>query len=586
MKKNASASAPKSRHGRLAALLTLAGVGLALAYAGADLALAQNAKKAAKQAEKQAAKKAAEKKADDKTSAKKDYSKKSTTVKKDVKPALEGKADFLTLAKTIDQEIAKQLKANEVDASPLCTEEEFIRRVTLDLTGVIPTAEAVKAFLDNKDTNKRAKLVDELLNNPRYGKFLGELWTKQLLNRESANRKLKEEPMHEWLTEKLNGNMHYDKLVYELITASGPQNKNGAVTFFIANPAPEKMTDQITRHFLGVQLQCAQCHNHPFTDYKQTEYWGMAAFYMNVTISANPNKAAKEGTSITVAESTGGKKGKKVKLPMEAKIVPPKFLKAEEPTLAKNETYRPVVATWMTSKTNPYFARAAANKVWFHLIGRGIVNPVDDMHDDNPATHPVLLATLADQMKQNDFDLKYMIRAICASQTYQRSCKPAGNNGDDHELFSHAFVRAMHPEQLFDSIAQVVGVDGSAKEGGKKAGGAKYGPVGMRNKFIDFFTGDDGYKPLEYQAGIPQALMLMNNKQLGNTTKAINQAMKLAKAPEGVIEHLFLSTVSRRPTATELQKMVGHVQKQANPQAGYADVLWALLNTSEFGLNH
>jgi hypothetical protein len=498
-----------------------------------------------------------------------------------------GKADHLTLAKLIDDQVQAELDKNELTASGPCTDEEFLRRVYLDLVGVIPTAEKVQEFNKNKDSDKRAKLVDELLQNNRHGKFLGELWAKPLLSAESVNRKLAETALYQWLEERLNGNMPWDKLVYEFITATGPQDKNGAVTFFISNAGPEKMTDKITQNFMGVQLQCAQCHNHPFTEYKQTQYWGMAAFFTNVTISANPNQAAKQGKSIEVNELVSGAKGKKLKLPTEAKIVPPAFLDGESLKLDKSEPYRPALAKWMTSKNNPYFARAAANKVWYHFFGRAIVNPHDDMHPDNPPSHPDLLATLADQLKQNDFDLRYLVKAILSSKTYQRSSKPAGNNADDQELFSHALVRGLHAEQLFDSLAQVLGTENlSGAPAGKKQQPGKNQAGGGRVKFIEFFSGEDGYKPLEYQAGIPQALLLMNNKQFSNTTKVINQAMKVGKTPEGVVDYLFLSTYARSPSPAESQKLVAYVQKQANPQTAYGDILWALLNSSEFALNH
>jgi hypothetical protein len=563
-----SARPSQSRLGRVLTLLAVASVGVALVYGGTTSALAQKGKAPAK---------ADEKKTDDKKAVKK-------AAKLDGKILLNTKADYQTLANTIDQQIEAGLKTEDLTPSGTCTDEEFIRRVTLDLTGVIPTAEEVQKFLANKDSNRRAKLVDELLQNHRYGKFFGELWAKELLNKESVNKRLTETGLHKWFEERFNGNMHWDKMVYELITASGPQDQNGATTFFISNNAPEKMTDKITEHFLGVRLECAQCHNHPFTEYKQTEYWGMAAFFMNVSLSANPKNAAKNGNIIEVTEKAAGK-GKKLKLPMEAKIVPPQFLKAEQPKLDKGEAYRPVLAKWLTAKTNPYFARAAVNKVWWHLVGRGLVNPHNDMHPDNPSSHPDLLATLADQYKQNDFDQKYLIRAICATKTYQRSSKPNATNGDDHEMFSHAFVRSMHPEQLFDSLTQVIGEVGKL-EGGPKKGGNKGGPVGPRQKFVDFFTGDDGYKPLEYQAGIPQALMLMNAKQFNATTKAIAAATKTAKSPDAVIDYLYLCTVSRHATAAETQKLAAYVQKQANPQNAYGDILWALLNSSEFALNH
>ncbi len=558
-----------SRIGRLLTLLMVTGVALSLTLGGSG-ALAQKGKKKPAPAE--------EKKAP----AKKDGK---STGPLDGDIVLKEKADAVTLAKTIDKLIDARLKEEKISASPSCTDAEFIRRAYLDLVGIIPTAEAVEQFLASKEADRRSKLIDSLLQNSRHGKFSAELWTKDLLNKESANRRLGETAMFQWLDERFNDNTAWDKLVYDLLTASGPQDKNGAVTFFISNNGPEKLTDKATQHFLGVQLQCAQCHNHPFTDYKQTEYWGMAAFFMQVSVSANPKQAAKNDTTIEVTDNTAGK-GKKLKLPMDAKIVAPTFLQGGQPSLGKGEAYRPVLAKWMTSKDNPYFARAAVNKIWFDLFGRGLVNPYDDMHPDNPASHPDLLATLAHQLKQNDFDLKYIYQTICNSKAYQRSSKPTGDNGDDVEFFSHSLVRGLHPQQLYDSLVQVIGAEPTKIEGGPKKGGGKGGAGAPRQKFIDFFTGDDGYKPLEYQSGIPQALLLMNAKQFNSTTKAIALATKAGKTPEGVVEQLFLVAYARRPSAAELQKMTAYVQKQSTPSAGYADVLWALANSSEFALNH
>jgi hypothetical protein len=555
-------------------VLAIAGLGLALLQGTSGDALAQKKAKKKPQAE-------PAKTVDTKSPAK---TEKKSLGKLDGKILLEAPADYATLAKTIDQPIDHRLAKEEVSTSALCTDEEFIRRVYLDLVGVIPTADSVQNFLAAKEADKRAKLVDELLENPRYGKFFGEMAAKELLNKESNNKRLSEAGLYQWLQERFNGNMHWDKLTYEFITASGSPDQNGAVTFFIANNAPEKMTDKVTRNFLGVRLECAQCHNHPFTEYKQTQYWGMAAFFMNVSMSGNAKQAAKAGNSISVGENPG--KGKKLKLPMEAKIVPPLFLSGGQPDIAKGEAYRPLLAKWLTSKDNPYFARAAVNKTWFHLFGRGLVHPHDDMHPDNPASHPDLLATMAHQFKQSDFDLKYLIRAICASKTYQRSSKPTGNNADDNELFSHALVRGLHPEQLYDSLVQVIGAEPVKLDAGAKKLGLKGQPVGSRQKFINFFAGDDGYKPLEYQAGIPQALLLMNAKQFNPSTKAIAQATAAGATPQAVIEYLYLATVSRRPTAAETQKLTTYVQKQTSAQTAYGDILWALLNSSEFALNH
>src|SRR5262249_52606249 len=373
-------------------------------------------------------------------------------------PATGTKVDAAQLAQIIDDQIQKKLDAEGMKPSPKSDDAEFLRRVYLDIVGVIPTPEKVKEFLNSKDPDKRRKVIDELLADPRFGTALAESWSSLMIPRESINVRLNTAPLQKWLADKFNANTPLDKLIYELITATGTQDENGAVTYFVGNATVDKMTGNVSRMFLGVQLQCAQCHNHPFTDWKQTEYWAMAAFFMKTRPSVNPQMAAKKGVSPAISETNAPPKGKKGGgLPEGAKIVPAKFLQGEQPELNKNEPYRPVLAKWITSAKNPFFARAMVNRVWHQLMGRGIVNPVDDMHEDNPASHPELLAALEEQFKANNFDLKYLYRAICNSETYQRTSRPNNSNKDDTELFSRAAVRVLTPEQLYDSLTAVVG---------------------------------------------------------------------------------------------------------------------------------
>jgi hypothetical protein len=494
------------------------------------------------------------------------------------------KIDAVALAQVIDREVQKRLQSDNVKASPKSDDAEFLRRVYLDLIGVIPPADKVKEFLDSKDANKRQKVIDELLANPRFGKHYSEIWSGLMLPRESNNRRLNHEPLQQWLAEHFNGNKPFDKLVYDLLTATGPQNENGAVTYFIGNPSVDKITDSVSKLFLGVQLQCAQCHNHPFVDWKQDEYWGMAQFFMKVRLTANPQQAAKKGLSPGIFENNA--KAKKGMLPESAKTVPAKFLQGDRPPLDPKEPYRPVLAKWVTSSGNPYFARAMVNRFWHHFFGRGIVNPVDDMHEENGPSHPELLDALTDQFKANDYDLKYLLRAICNSATYQRTSRPVAGNETDKELYSRATVRVLSPEQLYDSLTAVVGTARDVAPKKKGAGAApKKGPAGTREQFLAFFRIEEGANPLEYQAGIPQALRLMNSA-ITNSPAAVNQAMEAGKSPAEVIERLYLVALSRRPTAAELQRMTQFVQQAPDPRTGYGDILWVLLNSSEFALNH
>jgi len=498
-------------------------------------------------------------------------------------PGAGQKLTTAALAKIIDQEINRRLQEEKIPVSAKTEDAEFLRRVYLYLVGVIPPAEKVKAFLDSKDANKRAKVVEELLTDARYGKAMAEVWTNVMVPRESNNRRLDASPLQQWMSAQFNANKPWDKLVYELVTASGPIDQNGAVTYFVGNPTPDKITDSVTKLFLGVQLQCAQCHNHPFTGWKQNEYWAMAAFFMKTKMNANPQQAAKKGVVITVSESPSLKFGKKKGLPEGAKIVPAKFLQGEQPKMNPSGPDRPVLAAWMTSPKNQFFARALVNKMWHHFFGRGLVNPIDDMHAENPASHPELLSALAEQFTTNGFDVKYLIRAIVNSDAYQRSSRPNKGNEADTELFSRAAVRVMTPEQLYDSLATVVGNFRKADLGKNKVG--KKGPGNPRDQFINFFRIDEGADPLEYQVGIPQALRLMNAPQLNTSAALIDQATK-AGTPAQAIDILYMATVSRHPDADELARLTSYAGKQSSLRTALSDILWALLNSGEFTTNH
>jgi hypothetical protein len=493
--------------------------------------------------------------------------------------------DARDLSRQIDQRIGERLRAEKVQPVPLADDAEFVRRVYLDITGIIPPAEKVAAFLDSKDKDKRGKLIDELLASPQYGRHMADIWQGLLMPRSSDNRRLREEPLFHWLEESFNSNKSWDKLAAELVTSSGTQDDNGAVTFFLANQTADKMTDSVCKLFLGVQLQCAQCHNHPFTGWKQNDYWGMAAFFTKVR-SGNIRKAAKQGNTLEVEEG----KGRGAKLPTSAKIVPAKFLQGDEPKLDKDAPYRPVLARWLTASENPFFARAMANRLWAHFFGQGIVNPVDDMHEGNVPSHPELLQELAGQFQAHHFDVKYLIRALCNSQAYQRTGKQTGAEDKAGPLFGRMAVKVLTPEQLYDSLVAVIGEPGKQAAQGRKGAQPqpkKGGPNNPRAAFVAFFHTDDGANPTEYQAGIPQALRLMNSPQFSRQAVTLDQAMKSARSPAQIIDQLYLATLARHPTSAESQRLSNYVRAHsADPHKGYGDIFWAVLNSSEFTLNH
>ena len=511
-----------------------------------------------------------------------------------LRPSLTGKFDAPALARVIDQAVDQRLAAEKVKASPRADDGEFLRRVYLDLAGRIPPAERAAAFLDSAEPDKRAKLIDELLASEDFGKHMADVWKDLLVKRNSDNRTVPFDPLVEWLAKSFNENKPWDQTVRDLITAEGPQDENGAVTVFLANNTVDKMTDVTTKVFLGVQLQCAQCHNHPFTDWKQTEYWGMADFFMKVKLTGPRNPAKQEGTP-GIAEGDGVKAGRKIPLPDSAKTVPAKFLGGDEVNLGAKAKVRPVLAQWITTAENPYFSKAMVNRVWFQLFGRGLVNPVDDMNNDaNPPSHPQLMVDLADQLGKGGFDLKGLFRAVCNSQAYQRTSKPTADNADaDPALFARMVVKVLTPEQQFDSLFQVLAPNKDPRtftppnmQNDKLPKLARLQRLSPRSLFVTFFEAEDASDPSEYQQGIPQALRLMNGPQLNNAA-ALGLIVKPRNTPAENVERLYLTALSRRPTGVERERMTTYLANhKTEAHEGYEDVLWALLNCSEFVLNH
>jgi len=500
-------------------------------------------------------------------------------------PIRSASLDSTALSKVIDQHILQRLQAEKVTPSPLADDAEFVRRLHLDLTGQIPTPERTLAFLKDTDPTKRAKLIDELLAGSDFGKHQADIWQVLLLPRTSDNRAVQRDPMIKWLQENFNSGKPWDKFVQELLTASGTPDKNGAVTYYLSNGTVDKLTDSTTRLFLGVQLQCAQCHNHPFTDWKQTDYWHMAAFFLKVQVDQVRAGAAGNGANPGVQEVERPRRGRNA-LPVSAKILPPQFLQGAELKVENGKPLRPILADWMTSPSNPYFSKAMVNRTWAQLFGRGLVNPVDDMHEGNAPSHPELLDTLATQFAANGFDLKYLVRSLCNTQAYQRSSKPHGDNAEASPLlYARMAVRVLSPEQLYDSLTQVLGNRGGPPAQGRPGIAGRPGQGNPRAAFVAFFNTEDP-DPTEYQVGIPQVLRLMNSPMTNNDS-ALGKVIKDPKAPTTeVIEQLYLGLLSRKPTAAERDKLQAYVMKQSEPRKGYADILWAMVNSSEFTLNH
>lgn len=512
--------------------------------------------------------------------------------------------DPLPTATAVDREVDRLLAEAKVLASPPADDAEFLRRVTLDITGRIPTYEQAVAFLDSKDPDKRRKLIDGLLASPAYGQHFGAVWRNLMVRRDAGNGKKGPDTFTPWLDEQFNRSRGWDAIVRDLLTAEGEVARNPQAGFILANsegqqPQPNLLAAATARLFLGVQLQCAECHNHPFAPWKQADFWGTAAFFSRVgnggkkgppfvlTEAAEadaqavkgkggPNVPTAPGAAIAVPNSAGKAAGQ---------IVRAKFLDGPEPALGDTGPYRPHLAAWVTSAENPYFANAAANRLWAHFFGRGLVHTVDNFHEGNPPSHPALLQLLADEFRASGHDWKHLIRCVCNSQAYQRTSRPLPENEADKELFSHMTVKVMSPGVFYDALSAAMATDPVA---GPKTGrpGTKAN-LESRDQFVSFFStqGDDA-EAGEFGHGIPQFLQLMNAPQFNRGAPVVDRLARAGASREQVIEGLYLATLSRRPTAQEVALMADYVARRPDAGKAYAGVLWILLNSSEFVLNH
>lgn len=490
-----------------------------------------------------------------------------------------GGADAAELAGLIDGHIESRLKSEGLEPAEGAGDAEFLRRVYLDLHGVVPTREQAGRFLADSRPDRRVRLVDELLASPRYGQYLADLWQGYLVSPLADDRRVRADRFREWLAAQFNTRT-WDRIVAELLTAAGKMEENPAVIYLIEGRLPRSvpdLTDITSRYLLGVRLNCAQCHDHPFVEWKQQDFWGMAAFFAPIQTP----RRAKQVYELGVVDDP------RVKLSAlrDAGMIDgfiaraPTFLGGRE-SPPGNATHRAALAEWMTSPGNPFFARAMVNRTWWRLFGRGIVQPVDDMHEANPPTHPKLLDLLARRFVENGFDLKFLTRAIVLSRAYQRTSRPGGSGEKQAALFGRMSIKVLSAGQLYDSLETVFGP--AAKAAGVDA------REGAREEFTQFFDDGGDPHPAAYRRGIPHLLRQMNSGQFaGRNLDAF--AARLAapgRPPEEVASELFLTMLSRRPTQDEQRQVKEYLGRSDSAQSGCRELAWVLMMTGEFSLNH
>ena len=500
--------------------------------------------------------------------------------------------DVARLAAAIDRLIALRWESDGVTPTVPSDDAEFMRRVFLDLTGRIPPTAEVRDFLNDTDPAKRRKLVDRLLAGPTYIVHYTNLWRAALLPEADADQQIRFTlPGFEaWLRSRLAENRNYAEIAREVLTLgisqqemqafAQPNTPTPAAFYQAKEGKPENLASATSRIFLGVRIECAQCHDHPFDDWKQQEFWGYAAFFAEVQpppMGDQPAPAPPPSKHSLMVPGT-------------EEVVQARFLKGEEPALDDAGSPRKVLAEWITSPENPYFARAAVNRMWAHHFGVGLVDPLDDFGPNNPPSHPELLDLLAREFVTHDYNFKFMIRAITSSQTYLLSSRRTDASQETPRTFARMPVRAMMPEQIFDSLAQAVGY----RQPFDPEQPINFNNDQARQEFLENFKNESD-APTERGSTILQALQLMNGTFIaGATDLADSQTLAaVIDAPfldaEGKVEALFLTTLTRRPTAEEMAKFKAYVEAggpKKDQAAALSDVFWALLNSSEFLTNH
>jgi hypothetical protein len=504
------------------------------------------------------------------------------------------------LRAVIDAELKAAWQREKVTPAPRADDSAFLRRVYLDLVGTAPAYDETTAFLADTDPKKREKLVDKLLADPRFGVAQAHVWDQVLFGRHpgGGDTTRKRDIFKAWLAKQFAGNVPYDVWVNELLLAETPGPEMYYAQF---RNQPEEATIQVSRTFLGTQLGCAKCHDHPFDVWTQKDFYGMTGFFvrlvvqdtgtgMNKTVAIAEKSTGEVLFSGTAKDQGPGKKGDPVK---------PKFLggpELAEPPVPKDfkepmgaKLPKPLfsrkakLAAWAAAADNPYFAKAAANRVWAQFMGRGIVHPVDDFTAKNEPSHPALLKAMTDGLVANKFDLKWLIREVVNSEAYQLAATGPVTDALP-KWFERARVRPLSAEELMASLRAVTAYDADAKAAAAKLPNAA-------EEYILRYFGEPTNGLGEFQGGLSEHLFLNNAEQVRMFArrKPGNLADKLlapAESADSKVERLYLSVLQRRPREKERAAFAAHLGRGAKPEAAVEDVIWVLLNSSEFRFNH
>ena len=514
------------------------------------------------------------------------------------------RADFVWSAPRpqnyIDRHIFAKLQRHRMNPSELCSDEMFVRRAYLDLLGIIPTAEEARAFVIDGTPTKRARLIDQLLDRPEFADFWSLKWMDLLRAEERILDRKGLELFHRWVRESIANHKPLDQFAREIISARGSTYKNPAANFYRAARTAVERSEAAAQLFFGTRVQCAQCHNHPFDRWSQDDYYDWQRVFARVKykVLENRRRDDNDGHEFKGEQIVYLAPSAEVKNPRTGSNAKPRFLGESSPAGTEDELA--ALAKWATSSENPLFPRAQVNRIWYHLFGRGLVEPLDDFRASNPASHPELLHELATDFVNHGYDLRQVIRVIMNSRTYQLSSETNSTNADDEVNFARAYPRRLTAEQLLDSQSRALGVplDLAGYPTGTRAvqlAGASperrrgEGSV-QAEQFLASFGKPPRLLPSECERSceptMGQAFQLMNgpllNEMLASKENAIGKLLASGSSPEEKIRTIYWQTLSRAPSAGELAALSAHLGKQSDQRATLEDILWSVLNSKEF----
>ncbi len=487
----------------------------------------------------------------------------------------------------IDDLVWKKLQRLQITPSSGCSDEKYLRRVYVDIIGRVPTPQEARTFLEDTRADRRTLLVDALLAEPEYAEHWSNKWA-DLLRPNPYRVGIKAVLNYDaWVRRAFRQNMPYDQFVRELVAARGSTYRNGAVTLYRDRRSPAERTTIITQLFLGIRLECARCHHHPFEIWAQDDFYSFAAYFARVGRKGTGLSPPISGSEEIFFSVEGGS----VTHPRTGKVMPPRPLFGQAPVIDAETDPREALSRWITSKSNPFFAKVMVNRVWADLMGRGLVEPVDDLRATNPASNPELLEALASDFQNSDFDIKALIRRVTASHVYALSSLPGPRNAQDTRNYSRHYRQRLRAEVMLDAISDITGVPESfaAMPPGSRA--KELWTTRIGSLFLDAFGRPDPNQdpPCERTGDttVVQSLHLMNSENLHRKVAADSGwAARLAGSKRGsaeIVEELYLAVYSRRPDSEE--RIIGQGvfnKKGTTRRQATEDLLWALINTPEF----